>query len=62
MSILNKKLQWEDDLILLQEFEEDGQCTRECPICHAECEPNEIDNGHAFCPNCDQVVDVVPVI
>lgn len=62
MSKQQSKLKWEDDLTLLTEFEETGGCTRECPICHAECEPTEIDNSYAFCSNCNKVVDVEPVI
>lgn len=51
-----------DMLDLLEEFEETGGVTHDCPVCGNECERTEIDSDKAFCPNCDKTVKVPKLI
>lgn len=51
-----------DELKLLQEAVEYGEVFHICHICGEECEGTEPDSCGAFCPDCDKVIDVEPVI
>lgn len=51
-----------DLLELLEQFEEFGYVTHECPECGMETNPIEPDSDQAFCEVCNKLVEVERLI